>query len=491
MNLADVVRNLGRPRIVVAGDLMLDRYVYGNVDRISPEAPIGVLRVTDEEIRLGGAGSVARNLAVLGADVRLCGFLGAGPRGDDFLSLAAAERIDVSRVRRVSDRPTSLKSRLIARRGTGGQQVLRVDRESDAPFAPGEDRALAAAVVTAVGEADLLVLSDYAKGTLSPALVRDAIAAAAGRGLKVLVDPKVPGLRDGRYRGAHLITPNRTEASSCVGFPVDGPEAAERAARKMAEDLDLAAAAITLDRDGIYLRTRAGPGTLFPIVPREVYDVTGAGDMVISALAMVLASGGDLPTAVRVANVAAGIEVGRLGVVPVSREEILEVLREEAGPAPHKGCSLSELREILAARRRRGQRIVFTNGCFDVLHAGHVRLLAAAKAEGDVLVVGLNSDASVRRLKGPGRPVTPEAERVEVLSALGCVDHVVLFGEDTPLETVTAVEPDVLVKGEDWRDKGVVGREFVEGRGGRVVLVPLSPGLSSSAILGRLREGGA
>ena len=491
MSLADVVRNLGRPNIAVAGDLMLDRYVFGSVERISPEAPIGVLKVAEEEVRLGGAGSVARDLAVLGAHVSLCGFLGTGTSGDEFLRLTAEAGIDTTRVRRVPGRKTSLKTRLIARRGAGGQQVLRVDREDDSPYAEEEYGALGAAVLTAIDGADLLVLSDYAKGALSPDLARASIAAARGKGIRALVDPKVPGLQDGRYRGASIVTPNRSEAAACVGFPIDGPGSARRAARLIAEGMDLEAAAITLDRDGICVFTRGGHEKHYPIVPREVYDVTGAGDMVIAAMAVVLASGGDLELAVRLANVAAGLEVMKLGVVPVSRGELLEALHEAEAPRRGKGRTPAELREVLAACRGRGQKIVFTNGCFDLLHAGHVRLLRFSRDAGDVLVVGLNSDASVRRLKGEGRPVTPEAERVEVLSSLASVDHVLVFDEDTPLKAIEVVEPDVLIKGEDWRDKGVVGREFVEARGGRVLLFPLTPGLSSTGLLRRLGKIGS
>jgi len=276
------------------------------------------------------------------------------------------------------------------------------------------------------------------------------------------------------------------ESSAYAGFPIKGPKDAAGAAAKIRDDLDLDAVVMKLDQDGLYLLA-GEDDALLAAVPREVYDGTGAGDMVIAALAMVLASGGSYEEAARIANVAAGVEVGRLGVVPVSREEILEVLHETS-PAENKAMGLPELREILAARRRRGECVVFTNGCFDVLHAGHVRLLSAARAEGDLLVVGLNSDESIRRLKGEGRPVTPEGERGEVLATLQCVDYVVVFGEDTPADLIEEIRPDVLVKGEDWKDKGVVGREFVEANGGEVVLIPLTPGLSSTNIIRRIRE---
>ncbi|MHC4860402.1 MAG: D-glycero-beta-D-manno-heptose 1-phosphate adenylyltransferase, partial [Planctomycetota bacterium] len=482
----DIVRGMGNPRILVVGDLILDRYVFGTVDRISPEAPIGVLHASDEETRLGGAGSAARNLAVLGARVVLLGFLGEGEDGDEFLRLAKTAGIEAGGIVRAGKRPTSRKTRLIALNRSGGQQVLRVDREETGPYPEKAAAALRKAALDSIAESDLLVLSDYAKGTLDASLVTKLIEAGRKAGVRVVVDPKPPHFA--RYRGATVITPNRPEASAFAGFPVLGPEEADRAARKITEDLDLEAAVVKLDRHGMYLAERGGAAAFFPVVPREVFDVTGAGDMVIAAIAMVLAAGGSYPDAVRIANVAAGIEVSRLGVVAVSPEEILEALYTEATGPAGKCRELPELLEILAARRQRGEKIVFTNGCFDVLHAGHVRLLTAARAEGDALVVGLNSDASVRRLKGEGRPVTEERERAEMLSSLTCVDHVVIFPEETPLEVVEEIVPDVIVKGEDWREKGVVGREVVEAAGGKVVLVPLVPGLSSTALIEKLRE---
>jgi D-beta-D-heptose 7-phosphate kinase/D-beta-D-heptose 1-phosphate adenosyltransferase len=478
---------MGRPKIIVVGDLMVDRYVFGSMARISPEAPIGILRVTDEEWRLGGAGAVARNLAVLGAQVRLFGFLGTSGRGKTFARLAEEAGVDGSGIVRVYGRETTLKSRLIARRGAGGQQVLRVDHEDPSPYPESEEAQLVAGFLGAIDDAELVVLSDYAKGALSAALTARVVAECRGRGVPVLIDPKPPAYR--RYRGATALTPNRAEASTYAGFRVDGEEAAARAALKIREELELDAVVIKLDEDGLFLATSEGESSLFPIVPREVYDVTGAGDMVISTIAMVLASGGQYPDAVRIANVAAGIEVGHLGVVPVSREEILMALVSGSPGTRGKVLSRSELQEVLAARRQHGESVVFTNGCYDLLHAGHIRLLRAARREGDLLVVGLNSDASVRRLKGESRPINPEAERAEVLASLSCVDYVVVFDEDTPLELVSQVLPDVLVKGQDWAEKGVVGREIVEQHGGTVVLVPLTPGLSSTSMIEKLKGG--
>jgi len=490
MSLADTVRNLGRPKILVVGDLVLDRYVFGTASRISPEAPIPVLKAEEEEFRLGCAGSAARNLAVLGAEVTLGGYVGHGEHGDVLLGLAEELGIDTAGTHRVVDRPTFRKTRLIATiagKGVGGQQLLRVDREDLSPFRPEDEAKLTVAALSVLPKVDLVVLSDYAKGTLTPPLIRALIDAAREQGIPVLVDPKPPGYE--RYRGATAITPNRMEAVAHVGYPIKNLDAARRAARQMREDLEVDAVLLKLDKDGIYLTTESDGEGIFPIVPREVFDVAGAGDIVIAVLAMAIAAGAGYPDAVRIANVAAGIEVSRLGVVPVSREEILEALHEAGRTrAGRKRLPLEELLEVLEARRQRGEKVVFTNGCFDVLHAGHVRLLSSARAEGDALVVGLNSDTSIRRLKGEGRPVREEADRVQVLSELESVDHIIVFDGDTPLPEIEAIRPDVLVKGEDWRDKGVVGREIVEEHGGRVVLVPLIPGLSSTGLINKMKE---
>jgi D-beta-D-heptose 7-phosphate kinase/D-beta-D-heptose 1-phosphate adenosyltransferase len=490
MSLADVVRNLGEPRILVVGDLVLDRYIFGTVSRISPEAPIPVLKSEEEEFRLGCAGSAARNLAVLGAKVLLAGYVGQGEHAEVLLDLAKELGVDTTAIHPVDDRLTFRKTRLmatIAGRGVGGQQVLRVDREDLKPFRPDDEAKLTVAALAALENVELVVFSDYAKGTLTPPLIRAVIDAARERGIPVLVDPKPPGYE--RYRGATAMTPNRMEAEAQVGFPVRDEEGARRAGRQLREELDLDVVLVKLDKDGIFLSTD-GPGEgLYPIVPREIFDVTGAGDIVIAVLGMAMAAGVRYPDAVRLANVAAGIEVSRLGVVPVSREEILEALHESGrSRAGRKRLPLDELLEVLAARRQRGEKVVFTNGCFDVLHAGHVRLLSTARDEGDALVVALNSDASIRRLKGEDRPVREEADRVQVLSELESVDHIIVFDGDTPLPEIEAIVPDVLVKGEDWRDKGVVGQEVVEGAGGRVVLVPLIPGLSSTNLINKMKE---
>jgi D-beta-D-heptose 7-phosphate kinase/D-beta-D-heptose 1-phosphate adenosyltransferase len=472
--------------VAVVGDLLLDRYVVGAVGRISPEAPVHVLRVEREDERPGGAGSVAAMVGGLGARCRVVGFRGEDGAGDRLVRLLRDSGATTTGVLRFRGRPTTVKSRVVARNAAGFQQVLRVDREEDAPLRPAEARALAAAARAALRGADAVVLSDYAKGALPDVVLAAVLREARRRRIPALVDPKRADFR--AYRGASLLTPNRAETERALGMRIRTPADAERAGRRLVRELRLDAALLTLDRDGMVLVPRVGPAVHVPTEPREVFDVTGAGDMVIAAAAVALGAGASAEEAARLANVAAGIEVARFGAVPVARDEILEAVHAHGGDPARKVLALPALREALRARRARGGKIVLTNGCFDLLHVGHLRYLAGARAEGDLLVVGLNSDPSVRRMKGRGRPVMPFRERAEMLASLACVDFVVGFGEDTPARLVRAVDPHVLVKGEDWRAKGVVGREWVESRGGRVVLARLTPGKSTTGILERVRK---
>lgn len=483
--LAHVFSQLGRPTVALVGDVMLDRYTFGEVSRISPEAPVPVLRVSRVEERLGGAGSVCADLLALEAHVRLVGVVGQDADGDRVLKLAEDEGADVSGLRLDPRRRTTLKNRHIARGGPYGQQVLRVDTEEDRPCPPELESALVTAAVHAVKGADVVLLSDYAKGTLTPGVIAQTIAAARAAGVPVLVDPK--GADFSRYRGATALTPNRRETSEATGIAPKDPDSIRAAGRRLLEMADLQAAIITLDRDGMALFTRDGTEHMAPAQARDVFDVTGAGDMVVAVLALMLGCGARLEDAVAVANVAGGLEVARLGSVPLTRAEILAGLGGGAGAG--KVVSRDEAVALLRARRAGGSRVVFTNGCFDLLHIGHAKYLQKARALGDLLVVGMNDDASVQRQKGPSRPLMTLMDRAELMASLGCVDLVVPFSEDTPLSIITALEPDVLVKGEDWKDKGVVGREFVEGRGGRVVLMPLEEGRSTTTLVERIRTG--
>jgi D-beta-D-heptose 7-phosphate kinase/D-beta-D-heptose 1-phosphate adenosyltransferase len=382
-------------------------------------------------------------------------------------------------------RPTTVKTRHLARRHAMTQQMLRVDAEVVSPIDAGVERKVVAALDLALARADAVLVSDYAKGCLAPGVLLHVLAWGKRTGKPVVVDPK--GEDYARYRGATGITPNRSEAGAATGLRLRTLEDAAEAARRLVEGLDLSFALVTLDRDGMFLHEASGRTRHVPTTPREVGDVTGAGDMVLAVLGLVLAAGGSPEEGATLANVAAGIEVERVGVVPLRRDEIEARLSGRAPAGGPKVVERSQAAALAERLRAAGRRVVFTNGCFDLLHAGHVRYLRFARAQGDVLVVGLNSDASVRRLKGPERPVTGVADRAEVLAALGDVDHVVVFEEDDPGTLLEDLRPDVLVKGEDWRDKGVVGRALVESYGGRVVLAPLLEGRSTTGTIERLR----
>jgi len=479
---AQLLAELGRPRVVVVGDLILDRYITGTVDRFSPEAPIQVLTVERDERRLGGAGSVAQALAVLGAHATLVGVVGLDDSGAEIRRQAQALGITLVALEDAS-RPTSLKTRHLARSHSTPQQVLRVDREDARPIVADVERRVFEALDRALEGADAALLSDYQKGLLTPAVILHVVAWGRRTGKPVVVDPK--GDDFSRYAGATGIKPNRAQAAKIAGFPIPTAVEAARAADQLIARFGFDFALVTLDRDGMCLKDRDGAATVLRTSPREVFDVTGAGDMVLAVLGLALGSGATSAEAAALANVAAGLEVEKVGVVPIARSEIAARLAESAGPRPDKLVDRPAAAALGRRLREAGRRIVFTNGCFDVLHAGHVRYLAFARAQGDVLVVGVNADESVTRLKGRGRPVNPVGDRAEVLAALEAVDHVVVFHEDDPAALIGEVVPDVLVKGEDWKDRGVVGREFVEGRGGRVVLAPLLPGRSTTAILAK------
>lgn len=481
--LEEALRGLRRPRIVIVGDLMLDRYVSGDVTRISPEAPIPVVAARTSESLLGGAGNVAANLRNMEAVVDLVGVIGDDEAGVELRG--KLDRIDVDSSGLVVDdsRMTIRKTRLVS----GVQQMMRVDWEDTRAVSAAALAQIKVQVAERLPEADAVVLSDYGKGVLTPQIITQIIGTvrgARGREIPILVDPK--GADFTRYAGATLITPNRAEAQEAVGRPLPDRAAAALAAAELIDLADLDLAIITLGADGILWRTTDGKGGHVPAQARAVFDVTGAGDTVVAHLALYLAAGLDVSLAVRLANHAAGIVVARLGTNAVTRAELRMRLRETAGGGG-KEVTGAELDDLLAVWREQGKRIVFTNGCFDLLHVGHVEYLRAARDEGDVLLVGVNGDESVRRLKGPERPINAVGDRMAILAALEMVDAVTLFEEDTPANLIEQVNPDVLVKGRDWADKGVVGREWVEKHGGRVVLADLVGGRSTSQMLRRAR----
>ena len=482
--LQERLEAVGRPRLAIIGDLIMDRYMIGDVTRISPEAPIPVLAVKSNDLRLGGAGNVVANLVAMEAQVDVVGVVGNDGLGRAMREMFEAQGVDVGGLVIDPDRPTIEKTRMMS----GVQQMLRVDREDPQSISGEVEARVRAAALASVARCEGVVLSDYGKGVLTPGVLAAVIAAARERGIPVLVDPK--GSDFTRYRGATLVTPNRKEAEEALGRSIPALDDLPAAADELTNTAELDLIVITLSAEGIYFRSRVEPGRegRVPAMARAVYDVTGAGDTVVSQLALYLALGWDIAEAVAMANHAAGVVVARLGTHSVTRAELMARLRESQ-PKRGKVLDGETLSDAVEDWRRQGKRVVFTNGCFDVIHAGHVSYLRFARERGDVLLVGVNSDASVSRLKGPTRPVNHLADRLAVLAAMEMVDAVVSFDGDTPKELIEAVTPDVLVKGEDWADKGVVGREWVESHGGQVVLAPVMAGRSTTNILARAKSG--
>lgn len=468
----------GAPRVLVVGDVMLDRYVWGDVERISPEAPVPVVRATFEEQRPGGAANVAMNLAGLGARVTLAGFAGEDPEQRELESLLIEAGVEV-KLRGVPAVPTTTKLRILS----GGQQMMRLDRESLPNFSDADYEALLEAALEPLPNASVVVLSDYAKGVVTECLCQEIIRKARERQIPVLVDPKSRNFE--RYRGATIICPNAKELAIALGQATnDVPKLLDTAQEEIPK-LQLQYMAVTLAEKGIAV-LRRDSRVRVPAVARQVYDVSGAGDTVIAVLALALASGVDIELAAHVANVAAGIVVSQVGTAPVQRNELLGALSGEiALQMDDKVMGLDRLLRRVAAWRSVGQRIVFTNGCFDILHVGHIRLLEQARLRGDRLLVGLNSDVSVGQLKGPLRPVVNQDERARILAALSAVDAVVIFDESTPLRLIEAIRPDVLVKGGDYTEEAVVGAREVRGWGGRVELIPIVSGASTTRLIAK------
>jgi len=467
-------------RALVIGDLMLDEYLWGRAERISPEAPVQVVEVVREDLRLGGAGNVVHNLAALGASVSICSVIGADENGALLRSTFQTKGIELAGLFEDPARRTSKKTRVIA----ANQQIVRIDRETKSPIDATCQGALLEYLAANCGGFDVIVVSDYLKGVLTPEVLSAVCQAGRRLGIPVVVDPK--GNDYAKYHGATLLTPNRKEAEIASGVAIADLESLELAADRLLDGLELDALLITRSEAGMSLFQKQGSAVHIPTVAREVYDVTGAGDTVISVLSLGLACGLTLPQAAWIANVAAGIAVGKLGTSTVSPQEIVAEVGHALKDSDSKIKNLDVLAHLVASERSRGKKVVFTNGCFDLLHVGHVKYLQKARELGDLLVVGLNSDASVRRLKGEKRPLIEEAERAHILAALDCIDFVVLFDDDTPLRLIEALAPDILVKGGDYRVEEVVGRELVEARGGRVELVQFVDGRSTSRIIEKI-----
>jgi len=486
-NLLKTVTKLGSPKVLVVGDFMLDVYIYGDAMRISPEAPVPVLKVTNNEYRCGGAGSVAADLAALGARPYCIGVVGDDQNSEILKKKLTEIGADTSGLLTVSQHPTISKQRLIGlAQHLHRQQLIRMDQESTEPLSDGQYEKILQAYKDKIAQVDIVCLQDYDKGLLTTSLCRQMIQLAAQVNKKVLVDPSLTSDYS-KYLGATVITPNRKETSGAVGFEITNAETAAKAAEELARKFKLQAVVITLDKEGAYLRTE-DISKIIPTRGRSVYDVTGAGDMVLATLAITLASGCDYETAVQLSNITGGIEVEKFGTATVTIEEVVnEILNQKRG-ASGKVRSIDLLLDELSWHRKQKKTIVFTNGCFDVIHRGHIEFLEFCKSQGNVLVLGLNSDSSVKTIKGPERPINNQQDRAFVLAALEMVDYITLFNEPDPLNLIKKVKPDVLVKGEDWAEKGVVGREIVESLGGKVILAPLVEGKSSTVTIEKMNS---
>lgn len=479
-NLERILEGLPSPQILVVGDLILDSYVGGKADRVSPEAPVLVLEAESRRQLLGGACNVAANLACLGARPAVLGVIGKDAAGEQLVELLSQQSIDATPLVADAGRPTTRKTRFLGR----SSQLLRMDEESRAPLSPEIEGAVIEFLSQRPFPYQAVLISDYGKGVLTRAVIEAAIEAARSGsepGL-VVADPK--GRDYSIYRGVDLLTPNREEAEIATGIVADRLEDLHLVAEKLREITGVATPTITLGEDGILFEDEDRELQIIPTEARRVFDVTGAGDTVAAVLTLARSCGISLRNSLQLANLAAGIVVARVGTSAVSRRDLLSRLgRGDSG----KILTREEATAVAARLDSEDRRLVFTNGCFDLLHPGHTEYLAQARGHGDALMVAVNTDASVERQgKGPRRPINTLDDRMAVLAALACVDYVVPFDGDTPLDLIQEVTPKVLVKGEDWSDKGVVGREWVESHGGEVILVSLRPGSSTTAIIDRI-----
>ncbi len=474
-----IERGFQSQRVLVIGDLMLDRYLWGMVEKVSPEAPVPVVRLDHKSHTAGGAANVAANLSSLGCRVSVIGVIGADEDGRQLVELLQSSHIDTSTIFSTSDRPTICKTRILG----GRQQMLRLDVEKSGELSIELDMLILSGFEAQVSGCAAIILSDYGKGVLSDAVCQAIIRRGRELRIPIFVDPK--GLNYEKYAGCDVISPNRIELAQATSADHRNLELLLQKGQQLRSDLQVGHLVVTLGELGITLLEADGIHR-FTAQAREVFDVSGAGDTVIATIAAATAAGLHLHEAIRLANLAAGIVVGKLGTVPISRDELLAaVLAGEETSQAEKVCSFEALLQRVAHWRIGGERIVFANGCFDLLHVGHLALLEQAKREGDRLVVALNTDRSIRALGMAGRPIIAEDARARLVAALPYVDAVVLFDEETPLNLIKAVRPNVLVKGEDYAEEEVVGANEMRSWGGKVALIPLVEGSSTTEILKR------
>jgi D-beta-D-heptose 7-phosphate kinase/D-beta-D-heptose 1-phosphate adenosyltransferase len=469
-------------RVLVIGDLMLDEYIWGRTERISPEAPVQVVDVVRGDLRLGGAGNVINNLLTLGCQVEVISVLGEDEDGISLRRMLEQKKIGTAGIAFEQKRTTCRKTRVLA----GNQQMLRIDRESREPIAAPTQALLIEHLRKMIPVCQVVLVSDYLKGLLTEGFLKEIIAVGNAARVPVVVDPK--GDNYDKYRGATLLTPNRKEAQVASGISITDEQGLLRAGRLLRTNLNLDALVLTRSEEGMSLFFRDGDDVHLPTEAREVFDVSGAGDTVLALLGLGLGAGLSIADAARVANLAAGIVVGKVGTSTVSGEELVDVAGRHMGDSDAKIKHPDILAVLLKRERQLGRKVVFTNGCFDLLHVGHVKYLQKARNLGDLLILGLNSDDSIRRIKGPKRPLIGEEERAHLMAALKCIDYVVVFDEDTPLELIRVLRPDILVKGGDYSPEGVVGKELVESYGGQVAIIPFVDGKSTTNIIEKILQ---
>jgi D-beta-D-heptose 7-phosphate kinase/D-beta-D-heptose 1-phosphate adenosyltransferase len=468
-------------RVLCVGDVMLDRFIYGRVDRISPEAPIPVFSIRDERAMLGGAGNVARNLVALGTQTSFVSVVGNDKVGHEITSMIGNEKRITPYLLTEAGRTSTTKTRFVA----GTHQVLRADREVVAPISETTARMLVETVRAEMAQNNVVILSDYGKGVFTPATLADIIDAARARGIPVIVDPKS---RDfGLYKGATCVSPNLHELANAVARELHTEEDIAGAARSLMEAHGIASILVTRSRDGMTLVSGGGALHHIPARAQEVFDVSGAGDTAIATLSLGIAAGLETTQAAELANLAAGIVVGRLGTAVATTQDLKTALMvHERASFVHKILPTGAAEAQVEQWKREGKTVGFTNGCFDLMHPGHLSLLHETKFHCDKLIVGLNSDDSVKRLKGPNRPVNGEVERALLLASLAVVDMVVIFEEDTPRALIEALKPSVLVKGADYQRHQVVGHDIVDRYGGKIILVPLKEGYSTTNLIRKM-----
>lgn len=482
-NLADLIERLSGAQVLCVGDVMLDRYVMGEVERISPEAPIPVLRVERETTMLGGAGNVANNIAALGGGGHFVAVVGDDTPGAEVTRLLHDLGSIHADLITQNGRSTTLKTRFVG----ANQQLMRADVESVSALDDQTEKQLLTQLQKNGKDCGAVILSDYGKGVLTHSIIQNVIATAQDAGLTVVVDPK--GNDYSRYKGADIITPNKKELMQATGLPANTDDEVVAACERLITTCGIGGILATRSADGMTLVIKDQAPQHLKAQAREVFDVSGAGDTVVATLALAMAGGIGVMDAARLANTAAGIVVGKAGTATLNATELSRTLHhQDLGQAEAKLCELDAATNIVSAWRDQDLKVGFTNGCFDLLHPGHISLLSQARAACDKLVVGLNSDSSVRELKGETRPVQSEAARAAVMGALAAVDLIVIFAEETPIKLIETLRPDVLVKGADYTVETVVGADIVQGYGGRVVLADLIDGHSTTKTIARIES---